>query len=88
MACRTCSGKKVENTKEFLLDIIGKTTAFIVAIIALPFLFILLPVIIFRSVYYGKTDINILNSYYKKNKVDTNVNISDNDIELLEVIEI
>ncbi len=88
MDCRTCSGKKIENTKEFLLDIIGKTAAFIVAIIALPFLFILLPIIIFRSVYYGKTDINILKSYYKKNKFSNKENISDQDIELLEVIEV
>jgi hypothetical protein len=88
MDCRTCSGKKVENTKEFLLDIIGKTTAFIVAIIALPFLFILLPIIIFRSVYYGETDINILKSYHKKNKLSNKENITEQDIELLEVIEV
>jgi hypothetical protein len=88
MACRTCGGKKIENSKEFILDIIGKTMAFIVAVIALPFLFILLPVIIFRSIYYGKTDINILESYYKKNKLSNEKNITEQDIELLEVIEV
>lgn len=87
MSCTTCGGKKVENTKEFLLDIIGKTTAFIVAIIALPILFIILPIIIFRSVYYGKADINFLKFYPNKNK-KKNINITDQEIELLEVIEI
>ena len=86
MTCRTCSGKKVENTKEFLLDIIGKTSAFIVAVIALPFLFLLLPVIIFRSIYYGKSDVNFLSNLYPKRRDNVN-EINNKDIELLEVVE-
>jgi hypothetical protein len=86
MACKTCGGKKIENSKEFLIDIVGKLSAFLVAIIILPFLFLLLPVFIFRSVFYGKTDIDFI--YRKKKNKKHDININEKDIEQLEVVEV